>query len=169
MTSEDHSRGFRRRQFVAVDQDAGWDSLEHCVRDQLDVLHLYPIRDVRRDRVELSGHYAVQLRSSRGGAPCDHVSLERLDLEVLRVSLENEIELVEGRVVGDFVEHREAVQNLAFDERSDLGEELMSVPGDPDGLYGENKRINMGFYGGTWQASLARPGYSSEPFVGGGR
>jgi hypothetical protein len=41
---------------------------------------------------------------------------------------------------------------------SDLGEELYTVPHDPDGEYGINRGvINQGAYGGTYQASLAPP------------
>lgn len=36
-----------------------------------------------------------------------------------------------------------------------LGNELMSAPDDPDNIWGENLRINMGAYGGTAQASMA--------------
>ena len=43
------------------------------------------------------------------------------------------------------------------DPESGLGEELVTVPSDPDGKYGANGRINMGVYGGTYQASLAPP------------
>lgn len=43
---------------------------------------------------------------------------------------------------------------------SDLGDELLSVPGDPDNEWGENLRINMGAYGGTAQASMAPPGWA---------
>lgn len=35
-----------------------------------------------------------------------------------------------------------------------LGEELLSVPGDPDNQRGENLRINMGVFGGTAEASM---------------
>jgi len=37
---------------------------------------------------------------------------------------------------------------------SDLGDELMSVPRDPDNIWGVNLRINMGAYGGTGQAGM---------------
>ncbi len=43
----------------------------------------------------------------------------------------------------------------AGDPDSPLGEELMSVPRDPDNIYGINQCINMGAYGGTYQASMA--------------
>ena len=35
-----------------------------------------------------------------------------------------------------------------------LGDEPMSVPRDPDNIYGVNQYINMGAFGGTAQASL---------------
>jgi hypothetical protein len=37
---------------------------------------------------------------------------------------------------------------------SPLGEELLSVPSDPNNDWGENLRINMGAYGGTAEASI---------------
>ena len=37
---------------------------------------------------------------------------------------------------------------------STLDEELLSIPGDPCNVYGENLRINMGAYGGTAEASM---------------
>ncbi|HUT30240.1 MAG TPA: right-handed parallel beta-helix repeat-containing protein [Sedimentisphaerales bacterium] len=40
-----------------------------------------------------------------------------------------------------------------------LGEELMSIPRDPDNMYGVNVRINMGAYGGTAEASMAPHGW----------
>lgn len=43
---------------------------------------------------------------------------------------------------------------------SDLGDELLSVPDDPDNEWGENLRINMGAYGGTAQASMAPAGWA---------
>jgi parallel beta-helix repeat protein len=51
---------------------------------------------------------------------------------------------------------------------SSLGEELMSVPRDPNNLYGLNRRINMGTFGGTWQASMPPvhwmiPEYETDP------
>jgi hypothetical protein len=50
---------------------------------------------------------------------------------------------------------------------SSLGEELDTIPDDPDGIYGiNNGRINLGVYGGTWQASLAPP---TPPSSSGGR
>lgn len=50
----------------------------------------------------------------------------------------------------------------AGNRESPLGEELETVPDDPDGLYGiNNGRINLGAYGGTWQASLAPPAPAS--------
>jgi len=42
----------------------------------------------------------------------------------------------------------------AGDPASPLGNELMSVPRDPDNRYGVNMRINMGAFGGTVQASM---------------
>lgn len=42
----------------------------------------------------------------------------------------------------------------AGDPDSLLDDELMSVPRDPDNQFGFNERINMGAFGGTWQASL---------------
>ena len=42
----------------------------------------------------------------------------------------------------------------AGDPVSPLGEELMSWERDPDNLFGLNRRINMGTFGGTWQASM---------------
>ena len=40
-----------------------------------------------------------------------------------------------------------------------LGDEPMSVPRDPSNLYGANRRINMGAFGGTSQASMPPPGW----------
>ena len=37
---------------------------------------------------------------------------------------------------------------------SALGGELLTIPGDPGHIWGENLRINMGAYGGTAQASM---------------
>jgi predicted outer membrane repeat protein len=42
----------------------------------------------------------------------------------------------------------------AGDPCSPLGDELMSVPRDPDNIYGVNRHIDMGAYGGTCQASM---------------
>ena len=42
----------------------------------------------------------------------------------------------------------------AGDPASLLGDELMSVPRDPDNRFGLNQRINMGTFGGTRQASM---------------
>jgi hypothetical protein len=42
-----------------------------------------------------------------------------------------------------------------------LRDELLSVPRDPDNLYGLNLRINMGAYGGTAQASMPPLGWAS--------
>lgn len=41
-----------------------------------------------------------------------------------------------------------------------LGEELFSVPADPDNDWGQNLRINMGAYGGTAQASMPPYGWA---------
>jgi len=41
-----------------------------------------------------------------------------------------------------------------------LGDELLSVPDDPNNVWGENLRINMGAYGGTAEASMALPGWA---------
>jgi len=43
---------------------------------------------------------------------------------------------------------------------SPLGDELMSVPDDPNNEWGENLRINMGAYGGTAEASMAPRGWA---------
>ena len=43
----------------------------------------------------------------------------------------------------------------AGDPSFSLGEELMSVSRDPDNMYGINRFINMGAFGGTYQASMA--------------
>ena len=43
----------------------------------------------------------------------------------------------------------------AGDPGASLADELMSVPRDPDNTYGVNRRINMGAFGGTYQASMA--------------
>jgi len=37
---------------------------------------------------------------------------------------------------------------------SPLGEELLSIPDDPNNIWGQNLRINMGAYGGTAEASM---------------
>ncbi|MBW7992506.1 MAG: hypothetical protein FVQ84_21165, partial [Planctomycetes bacterium] len=42
----------------------------------------------------------------------------------------------------------------AGDPDSPLADEPMSVPRDPDNIYGVNQRINMGAFGGTAQASM---------------
>jgi len=53
------------------------------------------------------------------------------------------------------------------DRQSPLGDELETIPDDPEGIYGiNNGRINLGVYGGTWQASLAPP---APPPSSGGR
>jgi probable HAF family extracellular repeat protein len=41
-----------------------------------------------------------------------------------------------------------------------LSNELASVPRDPNNVYGINLRIDMGCYGGTWQASIGPYGWS---------
>ena len=50
----------------------------------------------------------------------------------------------------------------AGDPDSPLGEELLSVPRDPNNEYGENLRINMGAYGGTAQASMGPLGWLGQ-------
>ena len=52
---------------------------------------------------------------------------------------------------------------------SGLGEELATAPGDPSGEYGVNNAINMGVYGGTYQASLAPFVAPAPPPPGAGR
>jgi len=47
----------------------------------------------------------------------------------------------------------------AGDPCSPLGDEPMSVPRDPNNLYGENRYINMGAFGGTCQASMPPNGW----------
>ena len=47
----------------------------------------------------------------------------------------------------------------AGDPDLSLGDEPMSVPRDPDNIYGVNHRINMGAFGGTAQASLPPSGW----------
>jgi hypothetical protein len=41
-----------------------------------------------------------------------------------------------------------------------LGDELMTVPRDPNNVYGVNLRVNMGAYGGTAQASIPPHGWA---------
>jgi len=41
-----------------------------------------------------------------------------------------------------------------------LGEEPLTVPDDPENLWGMNKRINMGAYGGTAEASMGPHGWA---------
>jgi hypothetical protein len=41
-----------------------------------------------------------------------------------------------------------------------LGDELLSVPDDPNNEWGENLRINMGAYGGTAEASMGPHGWA---------
>jgi len=48
------------------------------------------------------------------------------------------------------------------DPASPLYDEPMSVPRDPDNIYGINLRINMGAYGGTAQASMPPLGWLEE-------
>jgi hypothetical protein len=48
----------------------------------------------------------------------------------------------------------------AGDPGSPLGDELMSVPRDPNNMFGVNLRINMGAYGGTCQASMPPLGWA---------
>ncbi len=43
---------------------------------------------------------------------------------------------------------------------SPLGDEPITVAGDPDGRWGQNLRINMGAYGGTAEASMAPYGWT---------
>ena len=43
---------------------------------------------------------------------------------------------------------------------SPLGDEPMSVPRDPDNMYGVNQRINMGAFGGTSQSSMPPTGWA---------
>jgi hypothetical protein len=43
---------------------------------------------------------------------------------------------------------------------SPLGEELLTIPEDPDNDWGENLRINMGAYGGTAEASMPPYGWA---------
>ena len=48
----------------------------------------------------------------------------------------------------------------AGDPNSSLGDELLSIPRDPDNEYGVNLLINMGAYGGTAQASMPPLGWT---------
>jgi predicted outer membrane repeat protein len=50
----------------------------------------------------------------------------------------------------------------AGDPDSPLADEPMSVPRDPDNIYGVNQRINMGAFGGTAQASLPPSGWDID-------
>ncbi|HEC02000.1 MAG TPA: hypothetical protein ENI81_00560, partial [Phycisphaerales bacterium] len=52
----------------------------------------------------------------------------------------------------------------AGDPASPLGDELMSVPRDPDNRFGVNTRINMGAFGGTPQASMPPLGWVSPEY-----
>jgi len=54
------------------------------------------------------------------------------------------------------------------DPESGLGEEQDMAPGDPNGEYGVNNGINMGVYGGTYQASLASLWVPTPPPATGG-
>ena len=47
----------------------------------------------------------------------------------------------------------------AGDPDSPLGDELLSIPRDPNNEYGVNLRVNMGAYGGTAQASMPPLGW----------
>ena len=47
----------------------------------------------------------------------------------------------------------------AGDPGAAIGQELVTAPGDPNGPWNENIRINMGAYGGTAEASLAAAGF----------
>ena len=55
----------------------------------------------------------------------------------------------------------------AGDPASPLGDEPLSVPRDPNNIFGVNLRINMGAYGGTCQASIPPldwiPEYETDP------
>jgi hypothetical protein len=46
---------------------------------------------------------------------------------------------------------------------SDLGDELMNVPRDPDNTWGVNLRVNMGAFGGTGQAGMPPYGWTLLP------
>lgn len=48
----------------------------------------------------------------------------------------------------------------AGDPDSALGDEPLSIPGDPNSEWGRNVRINMGAYGGTTESSMAPPGWA---------
>ncbi len=50
----------------------------------------------------------------------------------------------------------------AGDPSSPLRDELVTMPRDPDGIYGINKRINMGAFGGTPQASIPPPDWTVD-------
>ncbi|GAH13907.1 unnamed protein product, partial [marine sediment metagenome] len=41
-----------------------------------------------------------------------------------------------------------------------MGDELLTIPDDPNNEWGENLRINMGAYGGTAQASMPPYGWA---------
>jgi hypothetical protein len=58
--------------------------------------------------------------------------------------------------VFDQIDHLSPCIDAAHPEKS-LGEELDTIPEDPDGVYGVNRALNFGVYGGTWQASLSPP------------
>ena len=48
----------------------------------------------------------------------------------------------------------------AGDPKSPLGDELPTIPADPNGQWGRNIRINMGAFGGTEQASIPPLGWA---------
>lgn len=48
----------------------------------------------------------------------------------------------------------------AGDPNSPLGDELPTIPADPNGQWGQNIRINMGAFGGTAQASIPPLGWA---------
>ena len=56
--------------------------------------------------------------------------------------------------VYDMIDYPSPCIDAAHPDKS-YGEELQTIPEDPDGLYGVNNGLNYGVYGGTWQASFA--------------
>ena len=56
--------------------------------------------------------------------------------------------------VFDQIDHPSPCIDAAHPDKP-LGEELMTIPEDPEGVYSVNRALNLGVYGGTWQASLA--------------
>jgi len=48
----------------------------------------------------------------------------------------------------------------AGNPNSPLGDELLTIPADPNGQWGQNIRINMGAFGGTEQASIPPLGWA---------